>query len=91
MTTLRYQTIDDMVEAIGLPKEKLCLYCWNGEYPQPKRQAGEKKAANKSVVEEASAAKKSVVEEASASKKSVVEEASASKKSAAEETVLSKQ
>lgn len=32
-TTLRYQTIDDMVSAIGLPKEKLCLYCWNGEYP----------------------------------------------------------
>lgn len=31
VTTLRYQTLDDMVEAIGLPKEKLCLYCWNGE------------------------------------------------------------
>jgi amidophosphoribosyltransferase len=34
-TTLRYQTIDDMVAAIGLPKEELCLYCWNGEYPRP--------------------------------------------------------
>ena len=34
VTTLRYQTIDDMVEAIGLPKEKLCLYCWLGEYPR---------------------------------------------------------
>jgi amidophosphoribosyltransferase len=34
VTTLRYQTIDDMVEAIGLPKEKLCLYCWTGEYPK---------------------------------------------------------
>ncbi len=33
-TTLRYQTVDDMVEAIGLPKEKLCLYCWTGECPQ---------------------------------------------------------
>jgi amidophosphoribosyltransferase len=33
VTTLRYQTIDDMVAAIGLPKEDLCLYCWNGEYP----------------------------------------------------------
>jgi len=32
VTTLRYQTVDDMVEAIGLPKEKLCLYCWTGEY-----------------------------------------------------------
>ena len=35
VTTLRYQTIEDMVDAIGLPKEKLCLYCWNGEYPKP--------------------------------------------------------
>jgi amidophosphoribosyltransferase len=32
VTTLRYQKIDDMVEAIGLPKEKLCLYCWTGDY-----------------------------------------------------------
>ena len=30
VTTLRYQYIDDMVEAIGLPREKLCLYCWMG-------------------------------------------------------------
>ncbi|MDD4909544.1 MAG: amidophosphoribosyltransferase [Candidatus Omnitrophica bacterium] len=36
LTTLRYQTIDDMVKAIGLPKERLCLYCWTGECPQPK-------------------------------------------------------
>jgi len=34
VTTLRYLTIDDMVRAIGLPKEKLCLYCWTGECPQ---------------------------------------------------------
>ncbi|MBN2482790.1 MAG: amidophosphoribosyltransferase [Candidatus Omnitrophica bacterium] len=33
VTTLRYQTIDDMVEAIGLPREKLCLYCWTGKCP----------------------------------------------------------
>jgi len=33
ITTLRYQTIDDMVEAIGLPKDKLCLYCWTGACP----------------------------------------------------------
>jgi amidophosphoribosyltransferase len=33
VTTLRYQKIDDMVKAIGLPKEKLCLYCWTGDYP----------------------------------------------------------
>lgn len=33
VTTLRYQTIDDMVSAIGLPKKQLCLYCWTGECP----------------------------------------------------------
>jgi amidophosphoribosyltransferase len=31
LDSLQYQRIDDMVEAIGLPKEKLCLYCWNGD------------------------------------------------------------
>ncbi len=31
-TTLRYQKIEDMVKAIGLPREKLCLYCWIGDY-----------------------------------------------------------
>ena len=30
-TTLKYQKIEDMVEAIGLPREKLCLYCWTGD------------------------------------------------------------
>ncbi|MFA5088238.1 MAG: amidophosphoribosyltransferase [Candidatus Omnitrophota bacterium] len=33
VTTLRYQFIEDMVAAIGLPREKLCLYCWTGEIP----------------------------------------------------------
>ncbi len=33
VTTLRYQTIGDMVEAIGLPREKLCTYCWTGKCP----------------------------------------------------------
>jgi amidophosphoribosyltransferase len=28
VTTLKYQTIGDMVKAIGLPKHKLCTYCW---------------------------------------------------------------
>ena len=32
VTTLRYLSVDDMVSAIGLPREKLCLYCWIGEY-----------------------------------------------------------
>ena len=31
VTSLRYQLLDDMIKAIGLPKEKLCLYCWTGE------------------------------------------------------------
>ncbi len=30
--TLMYQRLEDMVDAIGLPKEKLCMYCWNGKY-----------------------------------------------------------
>ncbi len=30
LTTLKYQTLDDLVEAINLPKEKLCTYCWDG-------------------------------------------------------------
>ncbi len=30
LTSLRYQRLDDMVNAIGLPREKLCTYCWNG-------------------------------------------------------------
>lgn len=30
ITSLRYQTVDDMVKAIGLPKEDLCLHCWLG-------------------------------------------------------------
>ncbi|MHC4624318.1 MAG: amidophosphoribosyltransferase [Planctomycetota bacterium] len=34
VTTLRYQSLEDMVEAIGQPKEKLCLYCWNGKCPK---------------------------------------------------------
>jgi len=30
-TSLSYQKLDDMVNAIGLPREKLCLYCWTGK------------------------------------------------------------
>lgn len=37
VSTLRYQDVDDMVQAIGLPKEKLCLYCWTGECPKQAR------------------------------------------------------
>ena len=30
LTTLRYQRLEDLVAAIGLPKRKLCTYCWDG-------------------------------------------------------------
>jgi amidophosphoribosyltransferase len=30
LTSLQYQRLDDLVQAIGLPKEKLCTYCWDG-------------------------------------------------------------
>jgi len=30
VTTLAFQKLDDLVEAIGLPKEKLCTHCWDG-------------------------------------------------------------
>jgi amidophosphoribosyltransferase len=30
LTTLKYQHLEDLVEAIGLPKEKLCTHCWDG-------------------------------------------------------------
>ena len=33
LTSLRYQTLEDLVTAIGLPKEKLCTYCWDAAEP----------------------------------------------------------
>jgi len=30
-TTLKYQRLADMIKAIGLPQEDLCLYCWTGK------------------------------------------------------------
>jgi amidophosphoribosyltransferase len=41
VTTLRYQTLEDMIAAIGLSKERLCLYCWTGEYPAPWSREGD--------------------------------------------------
>ena len=29
LTTLQYQKLDDMVDAIGLPREKVCTHCWD--------------------------------------------------------------
>ncbi len=31
VTTLKYISIDDMIKAIGIPKDKLCVKCWRGE------------------------------------------------------------
>jgi amidophosphoribosyltransferase len=30
LTSLQYQRLEDLVEAIGLPKKKLCTHCWDG-------------------------------------------------------------
>lgn len=30
LTSLKYQGLDDLIAAIGLPKEKLCTHCWDG-------------------------------------------------------------
>lgn len=30
-TSLRYHRLDDMIDAVGIPAEKLCTYCWNGK------------------------------------------------------------
>jgi amidophosphoribosyltransferase len=29
LTTLKFQRLDDLVDAIGLPKCKLCTHCWD--------------------------------------------------------------
>jgi len=31
LTTLKYQRLENLIKAIGLPKEKLCTYCWDGK------------------------------------------------------------
>lgn len=31
LTTLRYQRLDDLLEAIGLPRDQICTHCWSGE------------------------------------------------------------
>jgi amidophosphoribosyltransferase len=30
LTSLKYQRLSDLVRAIGLPKDRLCTYCWDG-------------------------------------------------------------
>ena len=31
LTSLAFQHLDDMIRAIGLPKDRICTYCWTGE------------------------------------------------------------
>lgn len=31
LTSVKYNTLSDMLDAIGLPHEKVCTYCWNGQ------------------------------------------------------------
>jgi len=47
VTSLRYLSVDDMVEAIGLPKDRLCLHCWTGEYSGCERHAETEGASDK--------------------------------------------
>jgi amidophosphoribosyltransferase len=30
LTSLKYQKLEDLIAAIGMPKEKLCTHCWDG-------------------------------------------------------------
>ena len=30
-TSLRYNRLDDLLDSVGIDKEKLCTYCWNGK------------------------------------------------------------
>ena len=31
LASLEFQSLDGIIEAIGLPKCKLCTYCWSGK------------------------------------------------------------
>ena len=53
VTTLRYQTVDNLIKAIGRPKEKICLYCWTGQCPK----SAARKASSK-ILETDSSAKR---------------------------------
>lgn len=34
LTSLKYQKLEHLIEAIGLPKNKVCTYCWDGTEPE---------------------------------------------------------
>ena len=29
-TTLQFNRLDDMLDAVGIDRDKLCTYCWDG-------------------------------------------------------------
>ena len=29
--TLAFQRVDDLIQAIGLPEDQVCTYCWTGK------------------------------------------------------------
>ena len=33
LTSLKYQRLDDMLEALGVPENRVCTYCWKGRDP----------------------------------------------------------
>lgn len=47
VTTLQYQRVEDMVAAIGLPRERLCLFCWTGQCPAKQQHKGEALVASR--------------------------------------------
>lgn len=34
ITTLKFNTVEDLIDSIGLPKDCLCTYCYNGAKPE---------------------------------------------------------
>ena len=30
-TSLAFNRLDDMMDAVGIDRDKLCTYCWNGQ------------------------------------------------------------
>ena len=30
LTSLKFQKLESLIKAIGLPQERVCTYCWNG-------------------------------------------------------------
>jgi amidophosphoribosyltransferase len=41
LTSLQFQHLNDLIEAIGLPEEHICTYCWNGK-EQPEESGSER-------------------------------------------------